>query len=229
MKNKEIVNIWLSGNSRKLKSNNVFTDGKAIFSYGYHFIIAFRISYKDFLFCSDNYSTSTGRHKGYVLNELNSRNKNIIYCSQEEIQRAYKNPESPIIIEKTKNSKDINYALDIFKEHWHNLTTQCSPFKKKKLNEFYLKMVEDAETLEKERRLGTVKIRWNEGEYTMYAIRKVNKEITLTNLYQKYTNSCELESVLDKIENDPETITTLTKDQIEEIKTHLLIRNIKKK
>lgn len=52
------------------KSNNMFIDGLTIYSYGYHFPIAKRISSNEFFFTNASYSQATSRHKNLVMNAL---------------------------------------------------------------------------------------------------------------------------------------------------------------
>lgn len=69
MKNHELANEFSNG-ATKGDGSHLFIDGDAIYSYGYHFPIAYRLKDGNYLFNKDGYSISTSRHKNYVKNAI---------------------------------------------------------------------------------------------------------------------------------------------------------------
>ena len=70
-----IVEHFLEGKPKQYTKNNIYTDGKCIYSYGRHFPIIGILrspdkSYAMLLFNSDSYSVTTGKHKHSVINRL---------------------------------------------------------------------------------------------------------------------------------------------------------------
>lgn len=63
MRNSQVVQSWYYGQKRE--TEHLFTDGVTIWSYGYHFPIATKQNGKIY-FNTDNYSNTTGTHKGHV-------------------------------------------------------------------------------------------------------------------------------------------------------------------
>lgn len=73
--NQEVANAWAMGYSAK--SNNMFTDGVTIYSYGYHFPIATRVN-GHVLYNRTYYSSTTCKHQSHVRRAI--RYNNVIYC-----------------------------------------------------------------------------------------------------------------------------------------------------
>jgi hypothetical protein len=69
MKNKDIAKIFAISKAEK-KTKHLFIDYSAIYSYGYHFIIAEKIGTKIALFNTRNFSKSTTCHKNLVKSAL---------------------------------------------------------------------------------------------------------------------------------------------------------------
>lgn len=71
MTNKELVHVWASQTKQSGKGNNMFFEGKSIYSYGHHFEIARFIDERTVLFNSNGYSNTTAKHKSYVRSAIN--------------------------------------------------------------------------------------------------------------------------------------------------------------
>ena len=70
--NKEVAEAFATKKGDK-KSDTMFIEGDIIYSYGYHFPIAYRVG--DLVFFNvENYSNTTAKHKSLVLSSL-GRNK----------------------------------------------------------------------------------------------------------------------------------------------------------
>lgn len=85
MKNQDVADAFAEG-SNFGASGNMFIEGNAIYSYGHHFPIAYRIGGKVY-FNSQGYSTTTSIHKGRVLRALASRGINVEMRTTEQLQR----------------------------------------------------------------------------------------------------------------------------------------------
>ena len=72
--NQEVADAWAMGYSAE--SNNMFTDGETIWSYGYHFPIATRKN-GHVLFNHTRYSTTTSKHQSHVRRAMRG---DIVYC-----------------------------------------------------------------------------------------------------------------------------------------------------
>jgi len=72
MNNKQLAEEFVSDNiPRKmgrgvLNGSHMFIDGRAIYSYGYHFPIAVKLEGDIFIFNKDKYSNSTARQKNNI-------------------------------------------------------------------------------------------------------------------------------------------------------------------
>lgn len=84
-KNRELAEAYAEGNE-EAKLKHFFIEGKAIYSYGYHFPIAFKIGDYTVLFNKDGYSMTTSRHKNLVRRAL--INYTIIELSTEKLKEA---------------------------------------------------------------------------------------------------------------------------------------------
>lgn len=109
VKHREVAKAFADG--KKATGSRMFTDGKTIYSFGFHFPIAHRLSNGDCLFNMDKYSSSTSRHQRYVECVLTG---DIIHCNTREIRDAV-DGVSPIIITRDKDVKEIDDALNILK------------------------------------------------------------------------------------------------------------------
>jgi len=112
MKNSELAERFANG-ATKGRGNNMFIKDRAIFSYGEHYCIAFRVNNNTYLFNTDKYSVTTSKHQSYVRSAL--MGETIIECNTQQIKRAIDYPDEPIIIEKTKISDDLDEILDMLK------------------------------------------------------------------------------------------------------------------
>ena len=66
--NKELARRFASG-ATSGRTGHMFIEGDTIYSYGHHFPIA-RRSPQGFLFNSEGYSSTTGRHKSHVASAI---------------------------------------------------------------------------------------------------------------------------------------------------------------
>jgi hypothetical protein len=85
------------------KGSNLFIEGDTIYSYGHHFPIAQHLGANVVVFNSDSYSSSTARHKCYVLREL--RDYRVIEAPGCAIKRAEEYIKAKIEEFYTKESK----------------------------------------------------------------------------------------------------------------------------
>jgi len=66
--------------SRDATGSRIFIEGNKIYSYGRHFVIAKRIGENEYVFNTDGYSSSTGKHKSHVFSHI-CNDKNTVWCS----------------------------------------------------------------------------------------------------------------------------------------------------
>ncbi len=89
MNNKQLAHEFANG-STSGKGSNLFIEGNTIFSYGRHFPIATRYTTKKgglfTLFTSKSYSSTTAKHKSYVLSALHG-----LILTVPEVSRANEN------------------------------------------------------------------------------------------------------------------------------------------
>lgn len=129
--NSELAKRFADGKTTG-KANSMFIEGRAIFSYGFHFPIALRLSNGNYLFNTDKYSVSTSKHQSNVLSKLPYGR--VYYCDTKEIKNAVDNPNEPIIIEKFNDYDDVNDCLDNIKRIYRKKGLKYAPiFKIKKL------------------------------------------------------------------------------------------------
>lgn len=231
MKNEDVVDRWMNGGSFKGSSVNMDCDERAIWSYGTHFIMALKLNYNDYLVNEDKYSSTTSKHQWLVLKELNSEGKNLIWCTTKEISRAYNNPDSPVILEKNLPCNDTDEALDTFARAWKKSKYHFAPFPRQKISDYIDQLERAAEAREQKRRIGTVTMTYEEynGEVTnTFALRRIKpNEVVATNA--ETGKNIELNRFFE-LYDDADTIKTteMTSEQIEEIRTQLLIRGIQR-
>lgn len=236
LKNEDIVIRWMNGGTYNGSSISIGCDERAIWSYGLHFVMALKLNHTDFLVNRDSYSNTTSKHQSLVINELNSRGKNLIWCSTKEINRAYDYPDSPVVIEQRIPITNTDEALDSIARVWKKSKYHFSPFPRQKINDYLAKLEKEAVEREQKRRIGTVTMTYTKynGEVTntfvtnTFALRKIKpKEIVAT--YTDTGMNIELKRFFE-IYDDEDTIKTteMTPEQIEEIRTQLLIRGIQR-
>jgi hypothetical protein len=109
---KSVARCFVCG--EKAKGNNMFTDGKVIYSYGEHFPIALRLKSDWYLFNTDKYSQSTSKHQSYVRRELDGYIG--AECSTSEIKNAIRFPDEPIVITKTEGYCEVDECFERIKE-----------------------------------------------------------------------------------------------------------------
>ena len=111
MNNKQIALRFFEG-ATSGKGSNMFIEGDTIFSYGYYFKIAVRVG--DFyLFNSNSYSHSTGKHQSYVRGCLPSNL--IIECPDCDISKAEGFLINTInsLQEKQEHARKMDYSQQI--------------------------------------------------------------------------------------------------------------------
>lgn len=111
-----------------IKGSRMFSEGKTVYSYNYHFPIAYWISKNAVLFNTDKYSSSTSAHQTYVMSELVGIE--IIECNTEEIKRAVNNPDKPIIITKYRDHTTIEGLFEEIKIFCNTHGMKRFPLKK---------------------------------------------------------------------------------------------------
>jgi hypothetical protein len=102
--NYEVAKLYAEGKT-KGKSNNVFIDGDTIYSYGHHFPMAKKVNEPDvdYLYNSDEYSPTTGKHQSYVRGCLgNKRLLEIKDCNLSNAQKQKESNLNDIVIHKKK-------------------------------------------------------------------------------------------------------------------------------
>jgi hypothetical protein len=113
VKNREIAENWMRGVGAK-KSGSMFWEGKAIYSYGYHFPIAVKIGFSKVLVNSSSYSNTTSKHQhdvGFAIPLAWKR----VYAPTEVLKNYLHDPSEPIIIEKDREVSGMGEVLDIMK------------------------------------------------------------------------------------------------------------------
>lgn len=88
----------------KASGNNVYCDGKTIYSYGEHFPMARWIDLNTIVFNKDTYSNSTSKHQGVLLSALSYAWKypNIIYVDTNTIKKCCNNSGSVNLCDEEK-------------------------------------------------------------------------------------------------------------------------------
>lgn len=80
--NRELCHVWAQQSQQNGKGSNMFFEGTAIYSYGYHFKIAEFITAPNgkqiVMFNPDGYSVTTSKHKSFVRSAIHGAN--IIEC-----------------------------------------------------------------------------------------------------------------------------------------------------
>lgn len=231
MRNEDVVRIWLNGGTLNRQSVNMWTDGRAIGSYGSHFIIALKIGSNRFLCCTENYSCTTSKHQKLVLNEISQRD--VTYCSQKEIQRAYVYPDEPIIITKIKDSDELSYAWDVLRKHWYKDYLIHSPFPKKKIESFFERLIIQARELEAKRRLGVIRTKdplqepFGDDEFYEFIIR-INSQKKIEALTKHNKQGRSIKNVLNNYYECQDSSTTLTEQALEDLKAKIFIEELRK-
>lgn len=75
MNNKQVAHLWANKSKQSASGSHFYFEGDTIYSYGRHFPIARHAIHKGkpcVLFTTDDYSSSTSRHKSYVRNAIAS-------------------------------------------------------------------------------------------------------------------------------------------------------------
>lgn len=115
----EVAHIWASQSQEHGRANNIFFEGKIIYSYGKHFPVA-KI-YPDnhlCLFTYDDYSVSTNKHKSIIGSAI-PKGYRIIYCLNPDGISHHENKDSYVreiksLYESWKNARERSWYY--FKE-----------------------------------------------------------------------------------------------------------------
>lgn len=91
--NEQVAEAFMDG--REDKSGTMFSEGDVVYSYGYHFPIAYRAKDGTIYFNKDGYSNTTARHKYHVRRYINAykdvgKVKRVVEVSTEELKEAIK-------------------------------------------------------------------------------------------------------------------------------------------
>ena len=120
MNNHEVVNRWIQGKSEQGKSNNIFFEGKDIYSYGYHFKMATIINDNIVLLNDTTYSVTTSKHQGMVATCALKNNykiyKVVSYDNHKENINNY--------IDKINENKGLAKRARKYKEFYNNKTKE---------------------------------------------------------------------------------------------------------
>lgn len=122
MNNKKVAEIYAES-EKEAKTNNLFINGKDIYSYGYHFKIAHKESKNLVLFNWLGYSQTTAKHKSFVLRALLNKGFDVLFIINAEAT------EKNIKAQLNKNNKEIETLL--IKKTKTERTTQI---KKERIN-----------------------------------------------------------------------------------------------
>lgn len=125
MKNQDIATCWRARMSAK--GNNMYSDGKAVFSYGPHFPIAARVNHDTVLFNTDTYSTSTSKHQGYVKNACPSK---VITCNASEIIEYLETGHAIVMQRRQPEDYSFDEALNIMRAVCKKRGVKRFPIKK---------------------------------------------------------------------------------------------------
>lgn len=94
MRNYTVAEIYARGGhdanggviSQEARNEHMFIEGKALFSYGYHFPIAVRVGTNQYAFNSDKYSPTTSRHQTQSRAALMQRGAQLVMMPTELLQ-----------------------------------------------------------------------------------------------------------------------------------------------
>lgn len=111
---KQVAERWAAG--EKATGNHMYTDGKAIFSYGNHFPIAVHLCHGQVLFNTDKYSNSTSNHQRYVNCALPDYVEKI-ECTTQDIKYFLDNPDKPVVIIKEEQPKELYRILQLLRDY----------------------------------------------------------------------------------------------------------------
>lgn len=82
VKNKDIINNFVYTDNDKIRTKNLFIEGRILYSYGYHFPMAIKML-DGFLVNKSKYSMTTSRHLGILKRELN--NNKVIFADMQKL------------------------------------------------------------------------------------------------------------------------------------------------
>jgi len=135
MKHYDVAKEFAQGTD-KVKGSRMFVEDNTIYSYGRHFPIAVRFKPNIYLFNSQEYSTSTSKHKNYVRHALSGSTLiELPSCNPESADQQLTTNTSKIITElqklkrartqKQQHTNRINHLLkqnQLIKQHIQNTT-----------------------------------------------------------------------------------------------------------
>lgn len=116
--NREVVHVWASQQQNSGKSDNVFFEGRSIYSYGYHFEMARFIAPEVVFITTRGYSNTTAKH----LNLVRQATRHLVTFtvpsfSDHAANLAYLIEQAKEKIEKAKRARSswpIEYLLENF-------------------------------------------------------------------------------------------------------------------
>ena len=97
--------------------SRMFIEGNTIYSYGHHFPIAVRIKKNLYYFNSEGYSSSTAKHKSYVLGQIEGTIINLSNC---DIEYAQDQLDKNEIEMKDCALKMYKAKKEYMTDYWHN-------------------------------------------------------------------------------------------------------------
>ena len=139
MNNDELAKDFYQG-ATSGKGSNMFIDGNVIYSYGYHFPIALRISRNEWIVNEDRYSHSTLRHQKLVESRLGGF---CHYCNTADLNHAIEclKKNCPIVITNKVRANSVEECFRDLKDIFDQKGIKNVPIKKWK------QMVKDFELI----------------------------------------------------------------------------------
>jgi hypothetical protein len=142
LSNEAVAIIFASKNLRDVKGNNVFIEGKTIYSYGHHFPIATWLADGKVAFNKDKYSTTTAKHKSIVGRYI-SVSVESIFCSTEELKQIVgRNESTGAVVQLLFRDKELPTDLDVF-ANWMRRFLQAQGLSAQKARAMVKKVEED--------------------------------------------------------------------------------------
>lgn len=112
MKNSKIAEIFAKGNEQ-IRTAHLFIEGNVIYSYGYHFPIAFKIDSKNALFNSNGYSITTSKHKSLVKRELLHNGFDITLVNTQELKQKIEQHKNGMVYSILEVKEEVKEEIKI--------------------------------------------------------------------------------------------------------------------
>jgi hypothetical protein len=125
MSSDDLANSFSNGLT-KGRASSMFIEDNVIYSWGYHFPIAVRLSEGTYLLNTDKYSSSTSTHQTYVKRAI----VDYIEVDTKTIKQAVSNPSAPIIIERINQHTTLSACMDNIKSILKEKGIKRVPIKK---------------------------------------------------------------------------------------------------